>query len=224
MDTPKNAAWVVRKIIGSRKKVIQLQNIQGDLHKMLGQMQLHGKFQIKKAYCLLLPQLPRVPWKTIVLHKQIHPRFKFNLWLAAQKRLSTFDRLQKIGIQVPMECVFCDRGVETFDYLFFACSINRGLWGKLLQWLGHYETIGTWKEEIHWICNMAHGTNGAASITCSVFGMMVYCIWQERNSIRFQPGQYNATRVYRGISLHMHIKGRHKAKWQPILSTLNCFA
>ncbi|XP_060178096.1 uncharacterized protein LOC132608033 [Lycium barbarum] len=178
MDTHKNAAWVVRKIIDSRKKVIQLQNIQGDLHQKLGQMQSQGKFQIKKAYCLLLPQLPRVSWKTIVLHRQIHPRFEFNLWLAPQKRLFAIDRLQKIGIQVPMECVFCDRGVEIFDHLFFDCSVTRGLCGRLLQWLGLHITLGTWQEEIHWICNMAQRRNGAASISCSVFGMMVYCLWQ----------------------------------------------
>ncbi|KAH0672642.1 hypothetical protein KY290_024876 [Solanum tuberosum] len=83
MDTPKNAAWVVRKIIDSREVLINSTSAAG--------------------------QHLRVPWKSLTLHKHIHPTHRFHLWLAVQQRLSTVDRLQKFGIQVPIECAFCSQ-------------------------------------------------------------------------------------------------------------------
>ncbi|KAH0671259.1 hypothetical protein KY285_023717 [Solanum tuberosum] len=78
MDTPKNAAWVVRKIIDSREVLINSTSVAGQQH-------------------------PRVPWKSLTLHKHIHPRHIFHLWLAVQQRLSTVDRLQKFATRYGLD-------------------------------------------------------------------------------------------------------------------------
>ncbi|XP_019261929.1 PREDICTED: uncharacterized protein LOC109239792 [Nicotiana attenuata] len=76
VSIPKNAAWFVRKILGLRSLITELQNVQADLPSRLAQLLTPGgSFSIKKL-------------------------FKFNLWLVANGRLPTVDRLQKIGIQV----------------------------------------------------------------------------------------------------------------------------
>ncbi|KAH0761350.1 hypothetical protein KY290_017423 [Solanum tuberosum] len=91
MDTPKNASWVVRKIIDSREVLINSTSATGLLVQEMEKMEKQGKFQIKTAYHYLQQQHPRVPWKSLTLHKHLHPRHRFHLWLAVQHRLSTVD-------------------------------------------------------------------------------------------------------------------------------------
>ncbi|XP_070056721.1 uncharacterized protein [Nicotiana tomentosiformis] len=138
MTTPKAVAWVVRQIIDSKQVLMQMNTMQGNLNAKLTMLETKGRFQIKRAYTQLLPQLPKVTWKSIHMHPQIHPRFKFHLWLAIHQRLSTVERLQKFGIQVPFNCVFCALNIKIFSHLFFECSSTSMLWIRMLKWLGHH--------------------------------------------------------------------------------------
>lgn len=76
---PKNAAWVVRKILATRELVLRLQRIQGDLMSRLQQLQHFDGFSIKRIYKQISPQYPRVSWKNMILQLQLHPRYKFIL-------------------------------------------------------------------------------------------------------------------------------------------------
>lgn len=108
--------------------------VKGDLMSRLDQLQKGNSFSIMKLYQLQFPQLPKVPWKGIVLQPKMHPRFKFILWLALQRRLATVDRLLKYGVQIPQQCILCKLTDETFDNLFFECSVTNELWSRLLKW------------------------------------------------------------------------------------------
>ncbi|XP_019228498.1 PREDICTED: uncharacterized protein LOC109209643 [Nicotiana attenuata] len=208
MDTPRTAAWVIRKIIEAKKEVIQMNSMHGSVISTLADLVKQGRFQIQKAYVQLMPQLPKVSWKSIHLHTQIHPRFKFHLWLAIHQRIATVDRLLKFGIHVPPDCVFCAGTMETLDHLYFECPHTRLLWDRILKWLGTTRIIGSWQDEIAWISSIAKGKNEKAEITTAAFAMVVYCIWRERNSIRFQKGRYMVDETCKEIALHMHIQGR----------------
>lgn len=96
MPIPTNAVWVVRKILETRKFIGEIQGNQGDLISRLSQLQKGETFSIRKLYRLQFPQLERVPWKGIILQPNLHPRFKFILWLALQRRLATVDRLLEV--------------------------------------------------------------------------------------------------------------------------------
>lgn len=141
---PKNAAWVVRKIMETRNLILELHGIHGDLVNKLVQLQKGGKFSISKLYHMQLPQLQKVLWKSITMQPHMHPRYKFILWLALQKRLATMDRLIKFGVQVSQQCVFCKQSDELFKHLFFDCPIVREIWTRLLKWLGHTRPIQAW--------------------------------------------------------------------------------
>lgn len=133
---PKQAAWVTRKIIAARKIVMQASALQGDLEARLSiLLRKEGGFSIRKAYLALLPQSSRVEWKSLILQHSIHPRHKFILWLAAQQKLATVDRLQRFGIQVPMDCVFCKAPAETFEHMFSTCPTKTALIKRLFSWL-----------------------------------------------------------------------------------------
>lgn len=115
MPIPKNVAWVVRKIIDKRKVILQHLESQEVLMQTLDKLLQGGKFSIRKAYMSLQTQYTKIAWKSITLHKHIHPRFNFNLWLEVNKRLGTVDIPQKNGVQVTRECAFCNKTEETFD-------------------------------------------------------------------------------------------------------------
>ncbi|XP_070013606.1 uncharacterized protein LOC142176111 [Nicotiana tabacum] len=128
MPIPKNA---VRKILESRKLIGDVQSIQGNLLNRLDQLQNGNSFSIRKLYRLQFPQLPKVPWKGIVLQPRLHPRFKFILWLALQRRLATVDRLLKFGVQIDQQCALCKLASEIFDHLFFECYVTKEVWSRL---------------------------------------------------------------------------------------------
>ncbi|XP_060195114.1 uncharacterized protein LOC132624337 [Lycium barbarum] len=220
---PKAATWVVKKILGTRELILQHQAMQGDLQSILSGTLLNGKFSIKKMYALLMPHYTKVTWKSIMLQPNVHPRYKFTLWLAIQGRLATVDRLQKFGIIVPPDCIFCGQTQETLSHLYFECSITKGLWCRLLVWLGYTRKIGDWKYEVKWISHIARHKSGHCSITCCIFGMLVALVWRERNLLRFQSTQFLPDRLCREIAQPIHIQGRNNFKWQRALAAMNSY-
>lgn len=142
MDTPKTTTWVVTKIIEAKKDLVQVSTMQTDLTTTLANMVKQGNFQIQKACIQILLQFPKVGWKSIHIHLQVHPRFKFHLWLALHQKLATVDRLLKYGIQVSQESAFCAKGMKTFSHLFFECSSTSTVWDRILKWLGITRRIG----------------------------------------------------------------------------------
>lgn len=113
--------------------------------------------------------------------------------------------------------------METFEYFFFRFQYSCQIWTRLLTWLGKSKSIRTWQQEMAWICRYATNKTGVADIACSIFAMMIYCIWRDGNQLRFQHGLADATKTCREIALHIHIRGRDIVTWQNMLRILNCF-
>lgn len=70
---------------------------------------------------------------------------------------------------------------------------------------------------------MAKKKNGLAEITSSVFAMVIYIIWRDKNKIRFQKGRGEAEKMIREVVLHTHIMGRSRERWQLALQQLRHF-
>ncbi|XP_019262929.1 PREDICTED: uncharacterized protein LOC109240714 [Nicotiana attenuata] len=156
-----------------------------------------------------------------MLHTSVHPRYRFILWLAVQKRLATVDRLLKLGITVPTDCIFCRHSIETFNHLFFECPIAKSLWTKLCLWLGHKRNIGDWEFELKWISKKAKSRAGINGIICCVFAMTVALILRERNKGRFEDSKYDEHQICKEIVLHIHVRGKHNRKWRELLQKLH---
>ncbi|XP_019238886.1 PREDICTED: uncharacterized protein LOC109218943 [Nicotiana attenuata] len=181
----------------------------------------NGKFQMKQMYLKLIPEYCRVEWKSLMLHTNVHPRYRFTLWLAAQPRLETVNRLLKFGIQVPAAHAFCGHSLESFNHLFFECSITKKLWSRLCVWMGHKRNIGGWDTKLEWVCKKAKSRKGINAITSCVFAIIVAMIWRERNRIRFDKGKYDENQICREIVLHIHVRGKSNSKWKGLLQQLN---
>ena len=51
--------------------------------------------------------------------------------------------------------------------------------------------------------------------------MMVYIIWRERNTIRFQENLYQCDRVCKVIGLYIHVRGKDLKKWKEALKKID---
>ena len=107
--------------------IIPRQDGQGELMMDFAKVQKCGKFSTKKMNNYIMPTFPRVEWNSITLQRRVHPTFKFILWLAVQKRLAIVERLEKFGIKVSSEYVFCTNRKETFEPIYFDCQVTKPL-------------------------------------------------------------------------------------------------
>ncbi|AQK89935.1 receptor-like kinase4 [Zea mays] len=86
-----------------------------------------GIYSAKTAYegfflgSVVFPHQKKI-WKTWAL-----PKCRFFIWLVAQNRVWTTDRLAKRGLIHPEKCPLCDQEDETIDYLLVTCCFSREL-------------------------------------------------------------------------------------------------
>ncbi|KAK4721623.1 hypothetical protein R3W88_011856 [Solanum pinnatisectum] len=211
---PRNASWVVRKVLEAREQLRIRSHSHGTISQQMQSIQLGGKFSIHKMYISLLPNHPKVAWKYLTMHPRIHPRHRFILWLAIQQRLATVERLLKVGINVTPECAFCGLHMETFTHLFFECRITTNIWRRVLQWLGHNKQPMRWEDEVHWMSQIAKKKGGTAEITSCAFAMVIYKLWQARNNARFQRKTFQPELLIKDMVIHLHVRGRNNATWR----------
>ncbi|KAH0644806.1 hypothetical protein KY284_032690 [Solanum tuberosum] len=91
----------------------------------------------------------------------------------------------------------------------------------MCNWMGIQRSIHDWRTKIACISEIAKKKARGAEIKTSVFVMMVYIIWRERNKMMFQRGRLCADKFLREIAMDIHLRGQHKASRTPILQTLN---
>ncbi|KAK4726912.1 hypothetical protein R3W88_031829 [Solanum pinnatisectum] len=187
---PSNATWIIRKIMEAMRYVSTITSTHGSLGDRLEEMVHNGKFSIKCMYTTLRPQYPKVRWKSLLSHLEIHPQHKFCLWLALHQRLPTVDKLQSFGLDVPKACILCAAPVETLTHLLFDCPITNSLWSRMLKWAGEHRPIGYSQVEVAHAVKWAKKSSGNGGILSSLFAMVVTVIWRGRNLMRFQRGQF----------------------------------
>lgn len=124
------------------------QQLQGTLYYRLKSLFKLDKFQIHKLYIAILPSYSKVNWRNVMLTANVQPRHMFTVWLAAQHRLPTIDRLHKIGIDIPTDCAFCKQQEERFEHLFFACPATNRLWLRICKCIGYQRVANTWEDEL----------------------------------------------------------------------------
>lgn len=222
-NVPKQAAWVIRKILQCRESIMGNMKMVGNLYDRLGAVCSMGKYQIHKCYIAMLPCYERVSWRNLMLVQNVIPRHKFTAWLAAHQRLPTVDRLAKVGIQLPSLYIFCKQYEETFHHLYFECCITRQLWYRVCCWLGCQRQILTWEEELTLICKGARSAAWRKSVLATAFVNVVAIIWKSRNNMRFQNLAFDEGRAAREVAILIHTRGRQCKRWSKGLQLLNSF-
>ncbi|XP_074293301.1 uncharacterized protein LOC141620285 [Silene latifolia] len=112
-----NSSWAWRKIC--QVKAIFHQLFYGNMGNLTRQ------YTIKQGYQFLRPDKEKVRWAPLVTVRWMLPRHRFCVWLIAQERLLTQDRLQKMQITHDNICFLCGLVEEDHEHLFFRCEYSR---------------------------------------------------------------------------------------------------
>lgn len=111
MELPKQSTWMVRKILGARECLKQMQD---------GKCWIsNSKFSIKKLYKALIGSTQKVAWAKMLCQNVAPPKCIFMSWLLLHEKLVTCAYLKKRGIQVDEVCCLCKKKEESLDHLFF---------------------------------------------------------------------------------------------------------
>ncbi|KAL0291483.1 UNVERIFIED_CONTAM: hypothetical protein Sangu_3263700 [Sesamum angustifolium] len=143
-----------------------------------------GSFNTSRAYEIFHPG-PKVFWSSLLLGPFKIPKNCFILWLAIMGRLSTLDKPwlnHNGGI-----CILCPDGVpETHDHIFFSCSYSRRCLASIRQQIPLPWPHRDWQHGVQWAASRWRGKHVVNAAFRSLLASLVYHIWQERNSRRFQ--------------------------------------
>ncbi|KAJ6422466.1 hypothetical protein OIU84_027431 [Salix udensis] len=121
------------------------------------------------------------------------------LWLAAQGRLRTLDRLPATSID-DQNCKLCTNLPESHDHLFFSCSFSSQVW-KLIQDRSHKQWPALpWNGLLDWTARRYKDARSIDDfIGPLIFAGTVYHVWQERNSRIFRSNAKSVCNVVDGI-------------------------
>ncbi|XP_060190467.1 uncharacterized protein LOC132619641 [Lycium barbarum] len=198
--TPQQACWMVRKVLEARAITEHIQH-RPNL----------GKSLIKIVYLQLIGSQSRPPWKCLMFNNSARPKAIFTMWLQLQDRLLTTDRLQNWGIDVNIDCIFCQNQMETRDHLFKDCDYSTAIWRKLLLWSRNQNfTSTTWEEHAGQIVRKGKGKSVGAQIFRLIYAEFVYAVWLERNQRIFEKKSKNWESVAREIAFMCSVRASPK--------------
>ncbi|RAL42945.1 hypothetical protein DM860_009727 [Cuscuta australis] len=94
-----------------------------------------GEYTVSKRYDWLLKDTPRNEWYKWVWSKASHPKHQMILWLIKHKRLKIRRRLRRY-LEVQEERGNCGEKEETFEHLFWECTIAKEIREEIFMRMG----------------------------------------------------------------------------------------
>lgn len=99
----------------------------------------------------------------MIWFKECVPRCSFITWLTLRVKLPTKDRLQRWGLKMAMECVFCPSDIESHDHLFFECDFSTDIWCHFVSTIDSNPHLDL-QSAASWIIQGRHQPHFPASI------------------------------------------------------------
>ena len=157
----------------------------GSIDTMRWNITPNGAFHFATVWNHVRVHHPIVPWHKVVWYHGGTPRQSFILWLAANHRLATHDRISKFTMG-PLACVFCQSHMEAHDHLFFACTYSVFIWQDLMRRCGLTWNKHNWNNTLLWMAQNLKGKKAHHIIPKICLGVAVYGLWRERNQRTFK--------------------------------------
>lgn len=150
-----------------------------------------------------------------VHHKQIWrswapSKCRFFLWLLAQNKCWTPDRLAKGGMNHPARCPLCDQESETINHLLVSCVFSRVFWYNILRKFGLHSLApqpGDTYFMVWWERASAQVSGLRKKGLDSLLSLGVWLIWKHRNRVVFDGVSPNLT-------LLLQFAHEEREKWQ----------
>ncbi|XP_071733554.1 uncharacterized protein [Rutidosis leptorrhynchoides] len=148
----------------------------------------------------------KVIWSKLVWFSQNIPRHAFILWVAANGKLTTQDRLEGWLVNNNKLCAFCNQIKDSHTHLFIDCQYTKEVWN-------HFRNKADLDDVIDIVTNGGLDWKGLfnvfASKKCSksiwsiirrlVIAAIIYNIWQERNARIFKASERNVVTICKHI-------------------------
>jgi hypothetical protein len=150
-----------------------------------------GSYTASSAYKIHFEGQVRSEAPTIVWQQWAPAKCKLFLWLLLQDRLWCADRLQRRRCPNEYFCPLCVRNLETSWHLFFECPFAQQIWQGVASWRNCGPLApSVWALEKSfsavWHKILASALPCHRKGTKSIFTLVCWAIWRERNSRIFQ--------------------------------------
>ncbi|KAI0491496.1 hypothetical protein KFK09_025756 [Dendrobium nobile] len=155
--------------------------------------------------------LPSVDWHNAIWHKHHAMKFACFAWMARMGKLKTADNLLSRGIQVPLNCSFCLRNLESHTHLFFTCDFTFYILTAILPEFKCYLLRPNLPQTLDFIQNSVSYIKVEKDFCYLAISCIIYQLWRERNNRRFGDTSVNVTRLICNISMALRLK---TLKWK----------
>ncbi|XP_074292607.1 uncharacterized protein LOC141619489 [Silene latifolia] len=171
-----NTSWAWRRIC----------DVKNQLHSWLFDANWRAElpeYTVKLGYSWLVDEGSDVVWFRWVNNRIMLPKHKFFIWLVAQNRLLTQDRLMRMHIIQHNRCFVCKDAEEELNHLFLSCSFSRQCLRLLEDWLQMCLPI---QEVTAWWLTVRARSLLLKQILAAVLAQLMYLIWHARNHCRME--------------------------------------
>ncbi|XP_074301046.1 uncharacterized protein LOC141632394 [Silene latifolia] len=117
------------------KRICQVKNRLKPLLFDVTWRDLDQDYSTQMGYSWLVYEVDDVPWFPWIQNRMLLPKHSFHVWLIAQNRLLTQDRLFRMQIIQANCCFLCGNAEESIDHLFFICPYSQKCKQLLVAWL-----------------------------------------------------------------------------------------
>ncbi|GJZ86688.1 RNA-directed DNA polymerase, eukaryota, reverse transcriptase zinc-binding domain protein [Tanacetum coccineum] len=126
--------------------------------------------------------LPEFPTKTRWC-RFIPRKINILVWRILRDRIPTRWNLSMKGFEVPsLLCPLCNISPETSSHLFWTCNLANSVWHLIFKWLDlPLPNLDNLNDVFGWL-DHAHLKPAFKIIMHSIFGVVVWKIWQSRNN------------------------------------------
>lgn len=204
LTPPRQASWMVRKIIGA---AAYLRDIQYDQGRMA-----EKEYSIRQMYREMMGEITKQSWAKMCCQNSAPAKCVFISWLLLQDRLATCSYLQKVGVHVDDMCCLCGNEVETMDHLFFGCEFSSEVWTGVAAYAGISRRPVKWTDERPFLVTQCSTNSGKQRLYRCFISVVVYNIWKERNSRRMKGKQTTSEAVVKQCNILMAWCGHNDRK------------
>ncbi|XP_074570567.1 uncharacterized protein LOC141827233 [Curcuma longa] len=192
---------LIKRLIEIRNKILRTSSDVGSANMRMMDWFVGEDNGVKNAYNFFMPRGTEVAWKAMVWRPEIMPKHRFALWMLAQGRLRTKDRME---YEPNKECVMCRQQTESNQHVFFECPVTCELWCKVKQWLEIQHDFKSF-EELHQIFGRYYkGRTLRMKARHLGISSSIYYVWEARNRCRFQNIAPDVNWLFRKVQIHVH--------------------
>ncbi|XP_075479277.1 uncharacterized protein LOC142520163 [Primulina tabacum] len=198
-DWNKEQSPLIKQLIKIRDEMISLHgSVQASVSVL--DSWFGGNSGLSNAYDFFVCRWNRWPWKPLLAKNCILPKHRFTLWLVAQRKLLTRDRL---GYLDDRTCVLCHDEYESVNHLFFQCPISRAIWDAIRSWLRMLKLMGSPNVVLAAFRSAYRGNSAFNKMRCVALAATVYQIWNIRKRRIFDNDEAYIEGVKMKIKIHV---------------------